>query len=86
MTINKYFLTFALVLAPLLSAQAHDPRLHEPTAAPTPAPKAKPATCAQLADTDRYSTDVSDADIKALKDRCGAGKSSSSERPAKKSG
>ena len=46
-------------------AQAHDPALHEPT----PATKAKPITCEELADTERYSADLAD---KALKTTCEA--------------
>jgi hypothetical protein len=47
------------------SAQAHDPSLHEPA----PAAKAKPLTCEELADTERYSADLAD---KALNERCEA--------------
>lgn len=46
-------------------AQAHDPALHEPA----PAAKAKPTTCEELADTERYSADLAD---KALTSRCDA--------------
>lgn len=46
-------------------AQAHDPSLHEAA----PAAKAKPITCKELADTERYSADLAD---KALKARCDA--------------
>lgn len=46
-------------------AQAHDPSLHEPA----PAPKAKPTTCEELADTRYFSADLAD---KALKARCKA--------------
>ncbi len=53
------------------SAAAHDPRFHEPEVQ-TPPAKAKPTTCAQLADTRRYSNDLTDPDIKALKTRCDA--------------
>lgn len=35
-----------------------------------------PTTCAQLADTQRYSNDVSYPEIKALKARCDSGKKS----------
>lgn len=35
-------------------------------------PKLKPETCEQLADRARYSNDLSDPDIKALKDKCDA--------------
>ena len=66
-----------------LAANAHDPSLHEQDSLP-PA-KAKPATCAQLADTQRYSNDVTDADIKALKTKCDAGKAApkASDKKAK---
>jgi hypothetical protein len=43
-----------------VSAHAHDPSLH----APPPVAKAKPATCAELADTQRYSADLADAELK----------------------
>lgn len=36
------------------------------------APKLKPETCEQLADRTQYSNDLSDPDIKALKDKCDA--------------
>lgn len=55
-----------------LAANAHDPSLHEQDNLPRA--KAKPTTCAQLADTRRYSNDVTDADIKALKAKCDAEK------------
>jgi hypothetical protein len=65
---------FALSIAfAAASAAAHDPRFHEP-ATPAPPAKAKPTTCAQLADTQRYSNDPTDADIKALKAKCDAEK------------
>lgn len=35
-------------------------------------PKQKSETCEQLADRARYSADLSDPDIKALKDKCDA--------------
>lgn len=65
-----------------LAANAHDPSLHEQDSLP-PA-KAKPATCAQLADTQRYSNDVTDADIKALKAKCDAGKKAAPKASDKK--
>ncbi|MGS1119866.1 hypothetical protein [Rhodanobacter sp. UC4436_H3] len=55
-----------------MTALAHDPRLHEAAQAPVTAKKAKPATCTELADVQRYSNDVSVPDIKALKARCDA--------------
>jgi hypothetical protein len=36
-------------------ANAHDPSLHE-----LPAPKAKPTTCLELADTTRFSAELAD--------------------------
>lgn len=38
------------------------------------APKLKPETCEQFADRTRYSNDLSDPDIKKLKDTCDAAK------------
>lgn len=84
MTLRPLLLSLTAVSTLLLAmaVQAHDPRLH----APAPAPKAKPATCAQLADTQRYSNDLADPDIKALKTRCDAakknGKSAAGTEPA----
>lgn len=72
-----FALSIALVAA---SATAHDPRFHEP-ATPAPPAKAKPTTCAQLADTQRYSNDSTDPDIKALKTKCDAQKSAA-QKPA----
>jgi hypothetical protein len=73
MTLRSVLLSAVVVSASFLalSAQAHDPRLHEAAAAE---PKAKPTTCAQLADTQKYSSDLADADIKALKAKCNAEK------------
>ena len=64
MTLRSLSLT-TLFAASLFAAgaQAHDPSLHEPA----PAAKAKPTTCEQLADTERYSADMAD---KSLKTRC----------------
>lgn len=45
-------------------------------------PKLKPETCEQLADRARYSNDLADPDIKALKDKCDAAKADTA--PAKK--
>lgn len=66
MTLRSLSLT-TLFAASLFTAgaQAHDPSLHEAT----PAAKAKPITCEELADTERYSADLAD---KALKARCDA--------------
>lgn len=63
-------LAFSLALV-AVSAAAHDPRFHEP-APPAPLAKSKPTTCAQLADIQRYSNDLTDRDIKALKAKCDA--------------
>ncbi|GAA4796782.1 hypothetical protein [Lysobacter hankyongensis] len=63
-----FALSIALVAA---TASAHDPRFHEPEYQAPPA-KLKPTTCAQLADTQRYSNDMTDPDIKALKAKCDA--------------
>lgn len=65
-----------------LGANAHDPSLHEQDRLP-PA-KAKPTTCAQLADTKRFSSDVTDADIKALKTKCDAEKKAAAKPSDKK--
>lgn len=65
-----------------LAANAHDPKLHEHDSLP-PA-KAKPATCAELADTRRYSNDMTDADIKALKAKCDAEKKAAAPASGKK--
>ena len=48
-----------------VGAQAHDPALHEPA----PTPKAKPITCEELSDTQRFSAELVD---KALKTQCEA--------------
>ena len=66
MTLRSLTLT-TLFAASLFAAgaQAHDPALHEPA----PAAKAKPITCEELADTERYSADLAD---KALKTTCEA--------------
>jgi hypothetical protein len=62
------------------SAAAHDPRFHEPEYQ-APRAKLKPMTCAQLADTQRYSNDLTDPDIKALKAKCDAEKAAA-RKPA----
>ncbi len=66
MTLRSLTLT-TLFAASLFAAgaQAHDPSLHEPA----PAAKAKPTTCEELADTERFSADLAD---KALKASCDA--------------
>lgn len=84
MNLRPLLLSLTAISTLLLAAavQAHDPSLH----APAPAAKAKPATCAQLADAQRYSNDLADPDIKALKARCDAadkhGKSGTGKKPA----
>lgn len=65
----------ALLLA--VSAQAHDPSLHDDRVAP--APKAKPMTCDQLADNEHYSSNMADTDIKALQAKCDAEKKAAGE-------
>lgn len=55
------------------SASAHDPSEFD-RMFPAPASLAIPTTCEQLADSDRYSTDETHADIKTLKARCDAEK------------
>jgi hypothetical protein len=66
------------------TAAAHDPRFHEPEYQALPPAKAKPETCVQLADTERYSNDISDADIKKLKTRCDAEKAAAARKAAAK--
>ena len=56
-----------------MNVHAHDPSLHEEHK-PQATAKPKPANCTQLADTNRYSSDLSDPAIKALKERCDAEK------------
>ena len=81
---HRFFLAALTALALLLSptAFAHDPSLHEPR----PAPKAKPMTCVQLADTERYSADAADPAIKALKSRCEAARKAAPKAAPEKSG
>jgi hypothetical protein len=77
----SFQLGFALLIAlAAASAAAHDPRFHEPATQAPPA-KAKPTTCAQLADTQRYSSDLTNPDIKALKAKCDAEKAAA-QKPA----
>jgi hypothetical protein len=64
------------------SAQAHDPSLHEEDRMPVA--KDKPTTCAELADTQRYSNDLAEPDIKALKTKCDAAKKAANKASAKK--
>ena len=52
-----------------MSAKAHDPAEFDRLMQVAEVQK-KPTTCAQLADTNNYSNDVANADIKALKLRC----------------
>jgi len=54
-----------------VSANAHDPREFDRMMGPAEA-KTLPATCTQLANSSRYSNDVTNPDIKALKTRCDA--------------
>lgn len=71
--------TAASILFATTIAAAHDPRFHEPEEQMPPA-KAKPTTCAQLADSRRYSNDLTDPDIKALKARCDAEKAAAARK------
>lgn len=77
---SGFALSIALVAA---SAAAHDPRLHEPQYQAPPA-KLKPTTCEQLADTQRYSNDLTVPDIKALKAKCDAAAKAAAKGKAKK--
>jgi hypothetical protein len=67
------------VLATLFAipASAHGIDEHGPSSA---AGKIVPTTCEQLADTQRYSNDTSNPDIRALKKRCDAKKAESDEK------
>ena len=67
-----------------MNVRAHDPSLHDDHA-PKSMPKA--TTCKQLADTEHYSTDLTDPDIRALKAKCDAEKKAAAKAAAaKKSG
>ncbi len=80
MTLRSLFLIATLTAGlSAFAANAHDPSLHEHAA---PAPTKVPTTCAQLADTKNYSSDVTKPEIKALKTRCDAEKAAA-ERKAK---
>jgi hypothetical protein len=78
------FAALAIFCVLAFSAQAHDPSLHEPAPAAAATAKAKPTTCAQLADAKRYDVESSDAAVKALKARCAAPKKAAT--PAAKGG
>jgi hypothetical protein len=68
-----------------MNARAHDPSLHDEMQAPKSMPKA--TTCKQLADTEHYSADLTDPDIRTLKARCDAEKKAAAKAAAaKKSG
>ncbi len=84
MTLRSRFLSTALLSSVGFVAHAHDPSLHEPRYVAPPA-KAVPTTCAQFADTGRYSNDITNPDIKALKTRCDAEKAAAA-RKAKPTG
>jgi hypothetical protein len=60
------------------AALAHDPAMHD-----LQMPKPVPTTCEQYADRETYSNDLTDPDIKALKDKCDAGKPADDEAEAK---
>jgi hypothetical protein len=51
----------------------------------TPPAKAKPANCEQLADNKRFSNNLADPDIKALKAKCDAEKKTVAEPDPSKS-
>jgi hypothetical protein len=86
MTLRSLLISNALSFSCLLAftAQAHDPSLHEPRYV-APQTKAVPTTCTQLADTQRYSNDETNPDIKKLKMRCDAEKTAAA-RKAKATG
>ena len=87
MNLHKKILSAVALSASLfaMTAHAHDPSLHEKPAAAAKS-KAKPSNCMQLADSQRYSSDLADPDIKALKTRCDAEKKSDAKAAdAKKS-
>ena len=76
---------FALVTCSLLltaRASAHDTSLQYDYVPPPV--KTKPANCDQLADNERYSTNMVDPDIKALKAKCDAEKKAAVEPPPTK--
>ncbi len=66
-----------------MAAQAHDPKEFDRMMT-TPEAKAVPATCVQLADSHNYSSDVANADIKALKARCDAANKAAARKAAVK--
>ena len=70
---NRFALISVLFasIAESASAFAHDPALHAESEVKE-APKAKPATCEQLADRTKFKVDLGDPQTKALKDRCDA--------------
>jgi hypothetical protein len=78
MTLLPLFLS-AILTAGLsaFAANAHDPSLHAQTAS---APTKVPTTCVQLADTEHYSNDIKNPDIKALKTRCDAEKAAAARK------
>lgn len=64
-----------------MAAKAHDPKEFDRMMT-APEVKAVPATCVQLADSDNYSTDVANDDIKALKASCDAATAAAAEKAA----
>ena len=64
-----------------MAAQAHDPKEFDRMMT-APEAKAVPATCVQLVDSHNYSSDVTNADIKALKARCDAANKAAAKKPA----
>lgn len=85
MILRSLFVSTLATTAMLLTASAfaHDPSLHDDYA-PPPA-KAKPANCEQLADNKRFSNNMADPDIKALKAKCDAEKKTVAEPDPSKS-
>jgi len=80
MTKRSVFTICALWLLSLATvASAHDPALHDAN----DAPRAKPTTCEEYADRNHFSNDLTDPDIKALKDRCDQAKAEADKRSAK---
>lgn len=75
---SNYLFVAALAASLLpVTAFAHDPSLHEEN---KPKTLPKPTTCKELADTEHYSADLTDKDIKALKAKCDAEKKAAAEK------
>lgn len=67
-TILRFTFAASMLVATTTTATAHGDHDHDD------APKLKPETCEQFADRTRYSNDLSDPDIKKLKETCDAKK------------